>query len=627
MSETDITVLDDKQVAAFAEALDRLLHDSASKLVRDATPGPFLDWIARFGPARALGMLPPDSRGPAHAADAARLMRLFGHLIYGTLPLPQHQFQPKKLPLPGRNDPCLCGSLAKFKQCCEPMVPALPKLPPEMAMPHVLDAMGKAAWQTLPALKVPPRLIEAAASVFRDEHRAKDAVALLEPWAAAPGRYSAAWAGLLDLLGDLYADLGKPRKRKALAEAMIERGEPAVQSKGWQRLCLMRTDAGRHDDARQAFANAQRLTPDDPAITLLEISMLLGFGEGERASERALFQIRRLGRMNDGGRFNDLIEALRDLGARGQDYLEEVQLSHEPDLHRLDAWAAALPPPQLRLDLNQCRDDDFGELRPLPALAKLLRRWQQVFDVEAPALVALQGAQGDPWRGFDSWMALLEQEPHLGDSFEVLDGLLLALEKHPSGAAAAVMRRLVTRGLALWAALRERHPRARSEWAVWPNRPAMRILAQHIAGDHTPTAEHSFDALRYLVEVLNPNDNHGFRARLAPVLLRRGLFADALALAARYPDDMDEMALARVLALWHEGQRGAATALLAETLGANNKLAKVMRSRVPPKPRRAEFVTVGSLQEAQLAYAEQFDLWQAAELRELIAGVTRTLKA
>ena len=616
-------VTDEGHAAAFEQSLGSLMHVSANKLVRDAAPGPYLDWIAQYGPTLGEGLLPADARG----ADASRLMRLIGHLIYGALPLPQHHFQPKKLPLPGRNEPCLCGSLRKFKQCCEPFTHQLPKLPPEMAMPKVLDAMGKAAWKTLPAQKVSPGLVMAAAESFKLERRFKDGVALLEPWAAVLTRYPAAWADLLDLLGDLYADLGKPRKRKALAQSMIDRGEPAVQAKGWQRLCLMSTDAGREVEARQAFANAQRLAPDDPALALLEPSMLLGFGHGEQASERALFHIRRLGRMNDDGRYNELIETLREMGERGQDFLEDVELRHQPQLARLDAWAASLPAPQLRIDLSRCTADDLGELTPLPPLAGALRRWEDIFDLEAPSLVALRSERGDdPWRHFERWMKLLEDEPLLGDSFAVLDALLLVLEAHRSPASSAVSRRLVERGLALWQVLRERFPQARCEWAVWPNRPALRVIAQHIVGDTTALAEHSFDWLRHGVLVLNPHDNHGFRSRLAAVLLRRGLFADALALTDRYPDDMDPMTLARVLALWHGGQRGAATSLLADTLHGNPKLAGVMRSQRLPKPRHDGFVTLGSLQEAQLAYEEQFDLWQAPELRELLGGLTRRIR-
>jgi len=621
VSETIDNEPDDRS-GAFEDALSVLLHASAKRLVADADADAYLDWLA--GNARVLGaglVSGPVLVGGAGEADLTRLVRVVGHMIYAAMPLPQHRFQLRSLPLPGRNDPCLCGSLKKFKQCCEPLMASLPRLEPETALPYVLDAIGKAAWRTLPAQEVPPAWIEAAARKFEAMGDTERAVALLEPWAARPGTYPAAFADLLDLLGDLLAELDKPRKRKALALQMIERGEPAVQSKGWQRLALMACDAGKRDDAMSAFANAQRLAPDDPALTLLEMSLLVAFDETQRAAERADFHIRRLSRTNNDGRYDDLIAALRQMGERGPDFMMEAELRRYPELNLLDTWLADLPAAQLRLDLSRSGAGDLGELRPLRSLAKPLARWNELFNVEAPGLVSLQSDSGDVWDTFEDWMDLLEDQPVLGDSFDVLDGLLLVLQSHRSPGAAAVARRVIDRGLALWTLLVERFPQARCEWPVWANRPALRLLAQHIVSDRTPTAEHSFDWLRHLVLVLNPNDNHGFRWRLAPVLLRRGMVADTLALCERYPDDGDAMALAHVLALWHSGQRGRAKSLLADTLRANPTLAKVMRSPSKPEPRSTQYVEMGSLQEAQLVYADQFDLWQAPELQELVKAV------
>jgi len=613
VSDREVSVMGQAQAGVFEQALHRLLAASAKLLVRDAAPGPFLDWIAREGPALGAGMLPAEAHGGGQGPDAAQLMRLFGHMIYAMLPLPQHGFQPLDIGLPGHDQHCLCGAARTFRQCCEPVLDTLPKLPPEMAMSHVLDALGKARWAGLPAQGVAPRLIEAAADVFKHQRRFKDGVALLEPWAAQPGVYPDAWAPLLDLLGDLYADLRRPRKRRALALAMIERGESAVQSKGWQRLCLMATDAGRRAEAARAYEQAQRLAPDDPALSLLELSMLLGFGETTQAAQRAQFHIRRLGRMNVEGRYDDLIAGVREMGERGQGFLEDVSLAHEPELARLDAWAAALPLPQLRLRLARCTPQDLGELSPTELLAAPQQRWAACVGPEV--IVA-------PWSGFAGWMDVLAAEPLLGDSFEVLDALLAALQSHPSPGAPAVARRLGARAMALWGQLREQFPRAACRWALWPNRPALRLLAQHVAADTTAWAEHSFDWLCHLVEVLNPADEHGLRTRLVAVLLRRGLFDEALALSQRHPDDPDEMALARVLALWHTGQRGMATARLAAVLRSNPPLARVMRAARPSR-RREEPGVAGPLRQARLAYAEQWDLWQDPELREMLMAVSR----
>lgn len=599
------------QAGVFEQALHRLLAASAKLLVRDAAPGPFLDWIAREGPVLGAAMLPAEvesGQGP----DAHQLMRLFGHMIYAMLPLPQHGFQPLDIGLPGQDQHCLCGAARPFRRCCEPVLDTLPKLPPEMAMSHVLDALGKAHWAGLPALAVAPRLVEAAADVYRQQRRLRDGVALLEPWAGQPGTYPDAWAALLDLLGDLYADLRRPRKRRALALAMIARGERAVQSKGWQRLCLMATDAGRRAEAARAYEQAQRLAPDDPALPLLELSMLLGFGDTGLAAQRAQFHIRRLARMNSDGRHDDLIAGVREMGVRGQGFLEDVSLAHEPELARLDAWAAALPPAQPRLRLDRCTAQDLGELTPAEVLAGPLQRW-----------AACAGPDGAiAWSSFAGWMDVLAAEPLLGDSFEVLDALLSALQSHPSPGAPAVARRLGARAMALWAQLRARFPRAACRWAAWPNRPALRLLAQHVAADTTAWAEHSFDWLRHLVEVLNPSDEHGLRTRLVAVLLRRGLFEPALALSRHHPDDTAEMALAHVLALWHTGQRNAAMARLADILRANPPLARVMRA-ARPSWRLDTAGMAGPLRQARLAYAELWDLWQDPELREMLMVVSR----
>lgn len=611
MSDREVSILGQAQAGVFEQALHRLLAASAKLLVRDAAPGPFLDWIIRDGPVLGAGLLPAEAHhGGGEGPDAAQLMRLFGHMIYAMLPLPQHGFQPLDIGLPGQDQHCLCGAARTFRQCCEPVLDTLPKLPPEMAMSHVLDALGKARWAGLPAQGVAPRLVEAAADVFRHQRRFKDGVALLEPWAAQPGRYPDAWAPLLDLLGDLYADLRRPRKRRALALAMIERGERAVQSKGWQRLCLMATDAGRRAEAARAYEQAQRLAPDDPALSLLELSMLLGFGDTGHAAQRAQFHIRRLGRMNTDGRYDELIAGVREMGERGQGFLEDVSLAHEPELARLDAWAAALPPPQLRLRLARCTPQDLGELTPVEALAGPLQRWAACAD------------PGAAWSGFARWMDALAAEPLLGDSFEVLDALQAALQSHPSPGAPAVARRLAMRAMALWSQLRDQFPRAACRWAAGANRPALRLLAQHVAADTTAWAEHSFDWLCHLVEVLNPADEHGLRTRLAAVLLRRGLFEQALALSQRHPDDADEMTLARVLALWHTGQRGAATSRLAGLLRGNPQLARVMRAARPSR-RTDDAGVAGPLRQARLAYAEQWDLWQDPELREMLMAVSR----
>lgn len=583
------------QAGAFEQGLHQLLRASAKVLVRDAAPGPYLDWIVRDGMALGAGLLPAEAQPPAPQAD--QLMRLFGHVLYAMLPLPQHDFRPREIALPRAQQACLCGSLQAFGGCCAPLLAGLPRLPPEMAVAHVLEAWGRRHWHELPQRRVEPRLIEAAAESFKQARRLHHAVALLEPWAAQDGPYPDDWAGLLDLLGDLYAELRRPRKRRALALAMIERGGPEVQSKGWQRCCLMATDAGRRAQALQAFVQAQRLNPEDPALALLELTMLLGFGDTAMAGRRAQFHRRRLQRRNGDGRYDDLIAGVRALGERGQGFVEDLSLAHEPELARLDAWLRGLPAAQARLLCAGATPQDLGELQSDAAVAGWLPLWSVAFD---PA---------SAWTCSPRWLPLLEQAPLLGDSFAVLDALATALQAHASPGAEAVLRRIGQRAADLWALLRARWPRAACRWAVAGNRPALRLLVQHLLGDDTPRADHSFDALRHLVEVLDPEDGHGLRLRLAVVYLRRGAVHEALALSGRRGHDGDGLRLARVLALWRVGRRTAAGTLLVDTVRRNPKLVRALRPPAAPggAPGRGE----------------QWDLWQEPELRELLATALR----
>ena len=82
----------------------------------------FLDWFAETGPGLAprLAADIESSGGPAE-----RFFRLFGAAIHNELPLPQQRFRAIRTPLPGRNEPCLCGSGEKFKQCCAALAESL----------------------------------------------------------------------------------------------------------------------------------------------------------------------------------------------------------------------------------------------------------------------------------------------------------------------------------------------------------------------------------------------------------------------------------------------------------------------------------------------------------------------
>jgi tetratricopeptide (TPR) repeat protein len=610
----------DEASEAWRASLNMVLSISAGMLLRRDDFSAFMDWASDALPYLLLSEDAPRGAKPdAHQMSMASLM---GRAIYAAMPLPSRRFRPVKMQWPERNEPCCCGSGRKFKLCCADLARDLPRFPPEMCAAPMLDAMGKAAWAGLPQAGMPIALVGSAAHDWRERGRLADVLKLLEPWLPPLGAIPDDRAELLDLLGDVYADLNKPRKRKALAQAMTTRGGREVQSKGWQRLALMACDAGKDSEASEAFKAAQRLTPDDLNLSVLELSLLIGSGDTSRLRERADFWARSLQRKNQGGDLDELIAMVRDMGTRGHDVLADVAERAHPELGRLSAWLRAAPPPTLLLDFKagHATPDDLGALRPAQSLLPALQAWDQTFDQDTPSLTGFALGDGSAWADFEDWMPLLERHPALANSFEVLDGLMLLLDAHPGGERVAAD--VIQRAVALWAQLKGAYPQALCEWGHLDNRPALRLLARHIVNDDSARADTTFDWLRHLVEVFNPNDNHGLRVRLMAVYIRRGLHVEALALSDRYPDDTHAMALLRARALWAAGRRDEATTELQAVFARSRHFAKVWRSAKLPAASRSAFITYGSEQEAREAYREQHDLWQEPSLRAVIMAAS-----
>lgn len=601
-----------------AELLMRL---SAHWLLKNPDPAAYLDHLAEHGAALFADAITDDPAEVAAAparkvlrGDAPGFFRGMGWNILRSMPLPALGWKPHRLQPPGRNEPCLCGSGAKYKHCCQRLMEQGPRLDPLYLGAVVIQVMPASDWAALPASGVHPDMVAAAAHALREDGELPQALRLLEPWGKRPAPWPAQRLELLDLLADLYLDLDHPRKRKALAERMVERGDTAVQSLGWQRLSMMASDRGDTTAARQAFERAQRLTPDEPRVALLEVTTLLGSGELDRAHERASFHARRMARLPHAAELASEIEGMQRI-ARGElDAVADIGLETGPGEHgsdddgdlgifdELQAWVKTLPPPKLRLDLSRATELDLGELTPDKALAKALPAWRKTFTDDRDDRLAVLA--------FDRWPALLRRTPALLDSFEVLDDLVNALHIVPMGLAAGLQAALLGRALDLWTLLRARFPLARCEWGWLDNRPALRLLAMRVDLDRTPRADNSFEWLQAMVDVLNPHDNQGLRDRLGAVLLRRGDAAGALALAERYPDDFVGMELVRTRALLALQRLPEAEAALTGAVKANRHVVPLLCKARAPRVPDVDSFGVGSEEQARIVVAEQHDLWR-----------------
>ena len=243
-------------------------------------------------------------------------------------------------------------------------------------------------------------------------------------------------------------------------------------------------------------------------------------------------------------------------------------------------------------------------ITPVRKLADLQRRWSRRFGASPGELAGLPGDADQLLDAMPQAGEFLDRNPNAWMSINVLDDLLAAAVfqcDDPQAPTSVVQasRKVADHATALLRILVGDAP-ARLEWGYLDSRPALRVLSQaiviaQVGGDWPRVEELSSWGLE-----LNPNDNHGWRMLLAPILLNRGDHAQALALADRYPDDLPFMACARVLALFGTGRAtDAETALRA----LHSEYPHLMQWLLPdvmdaPAPDNGPGIAVGGDQEA-----------------------------
>jgi cytochrome c-type biogenesis protein CcmH len=121
------------------------------------------------------------------------------------------------------------------------------------------------------------------------------------------------WKGTPGLPDEPYAERGAERDQAAVAQAqmaqihsMVAKLAEEMKSRpddleGWLRLGRSYAVLGQPDDAAAAFAQAERLKPDDPAVLLAEAQALMaGHALTEPISDQAVALLRRVSAIDAG---------------------------------------------------------------------------------------------------------------------------------------------------------------------------------------------------------------------------------------------------------------------------------------------------------------------------------------
>lgn len=570
--------------------MDMLLHISASMILRHQdAPEQYLDWIAHSGPSVCPDLFSAATDTSAHPAMA----RWLGRLIWNATPLPDNNFRPRRLPEPGRNDPCFCGSGRKYKHCCAQL--SLPELHlgEEIMLGQILHQWPATRFKELPVRQLSVAALGEIAGTWLESGDAQRTVKLLEPLFVDIGALDARAELAFDVLANAYTMLGKPRKKRSLIDRVAQSRVADLRVAALQRQCSILADEGRRAEAWKLFQQAQRESPNHPAFSHLEIIMLLSEGRREEAVQRARFWIARLQRDHSDD-YADLIGFLRELVADPDAALQQVGLAQNPELAALQQCIQGIDQraPHGYYTL-QPAPDGMVALQPNAQARTLLKHWDAVFPALEANLVDLAPMGVDVWMPgiVDGWLDFLAAHPEALDLIDVLDDIVLALHQLPDGGPNWANRKLVEpllqRARAIVVAALGTSATVALPWVIWDNRPALRLLVNliYLKLDLTEWRE-AVELMEWLVFTLNPNDNHGLREQLSTTYLRLGRFDKVVKLFARYPQDhLAAPAYNRVLALYRLGDRVAAQTALSEARSEWPEVYKFLCADNPRKPR------------------------------------------
>ncbi len=555
-----------------------------------------------------VGGMPKKQQSPEMLCSIATLMALE---IWNATPIPENRFRPRKQARPERNAPCLCGSGKKFKQCCAAVNTPELGISEELMLTQVLDLMPAKKLAELPLLELHPESLALVAGQWIDEGQPKKAVSLLEKLFVHVDQLDGRAELAADTLLNAYQEINAPRKKQKFIDTLKAAPDKALASAGWQRQTTMHSDRGDYADAWSAFREAQRLTPNEPALSHLEVLVLVSEGRRAEAQARAKFWAARLSRDPEYDH-SDLIRLLHDLADGGDaSLLRTLPLGRGP-LTDLAEIVAHWPEPASHYQLS-----GGDELNPKKDLAKLELDWMDLVE------------EGD----FESAILFLGEEPLAGQSFRILrdvSEMVGALPENLPGSADALGRQVLERGEALRRLVLGRLKALKKElpWGFLDNRPLLTLVSYYIQEFAETRPAETLDLMRWSVNIANPTDNIGLRQDLIHTLVATGQADEAIAIAARYPNDFASTEYGRVLALFAGGRLDEAETALKQAAEKSPKVWKMLHAANPKRPasKNPGYITIGGNDEAYEYRQNHLDLWRLTGALKWGAGIKLPVK-
>lgn len=603
------------------DQLELLLAIAGHHALKNTPIAEFQEWFVLAAPSIAPAFV---KQLPQAQTELTQVLRFLASELYAHLPMPNLALQAPGRAKQGRNDACACGSGQKFKNCCGSGSMPPPLFGSMNLLRYVLDVYPKSRLPEVATSKANIAAVAHTAHQWMEKGEYVRVSMMLEPYFSGDHPLGERLSPLFDLLMDVWADQGRRGKREKLIEQILLRGDRALKSDALQRRTTMCADKGNFTQAWDSFKQASLLNPNDPALSFLEVSVLAAQGRVHDAQARAQWWADFLSKQRD-PQLSDLIATLRDMVNDPHKGMLDVAMTGDDDLRRLNELFRAAPSPVVRhhLDVAEQEGEDGRTHRvvcalvPDPELAKLEKRWQKVFLQAKPSLTAVQNNADQVWVNAGEWLSLLQKHPSLWLSFDVLDDLIMALDTVDLAGVQERLLVLMAERVAeqLRITLQTDEGNLKCPWGFLDNRPVLRPIA-HLAllCSDAGKWQRFMELARWLVQELNPDDNHGLRSDLSCAYVRFGRWQDVLALEAQYPNDSTPtLGLNAVLATFALGQAEQARKLLKEAKHDYPVATKMLLAAAAPKPVKQDSpygIQIGGKYEAWLYVSQMRECWE-----------------
>jgi tetratricopeptide (TPR) repeat protein len=577
--------------------LEFLISRSVSVILKSEDATEFLRWFDKYSEDVAPVFFKQFQSSP----DGLRSFKsFFARFIWNRTALPGNNFRPRPLPKPERNSVCPCGSGNKYKHCCLAMEPSQDEFPNLSILPFVLDALTAKQLAALPFDYLSAEELEHVARQWMLQARVQNAAKLLEGLFANFSKLDERAEPAFDCLLDCYDILGNPLKKKKLLERGSSANNKYIRAAAMQRRCCILADRNEYVEAWSLFQELQRLIPNDPSLSHLEMTLLVNQGEKQRATERAHFWVARLSKDKDFSQ-GPLIEYLRTVSQGNiSSAMIGIAKNLSSEINRLVSLVEHLPEPVCHYTLTPM-NDSAGPLVPNKKLLSLFAQWETQGEFSETMSDDIEWLERNPlaWQCFEilnDWLATIEEE-RVSHGFEEV--LLLPALRHAEALLRLTLKCYQAEGLKL-------------EWAWHENRPALSLMERLVGMLRlTKNFPEAVRVAEWVVLTLNPNDNQGLRSNLIHDYLRLGEVAEALTLSNNYPDDMADMSYGTALALFIDHQYPEAQLALVAARKRYPEVLKMLLAEKPKQPRlRDGIVQVGGKDEAWYYFKDNFDIWK-----------------